>query len=73
LPQSSPKADIEGKATISEPSRKQLKRKGRSQVAVDSRHGKDCADPTDTAFLKQASESFADWNTKEAAEDFRDF
>lgn len=70
------KLTSKGQATIPEPIRKQLKLKPGDRIAFAVKGGTVTlrrAEAMDAGFLKLATESFADWNTKEAAEDFRDF
>ncbi|MCC7048547.1 MAG: type II toxin-antitoxin system PrlF family antitoxin [Alphaproteobacteria bacterium] len=70
------KLTSKGQATIPEPVRKKLKLKAGDRIAFSVKGDTVTlrrAEPMDAGFLKLATESFADWNTKEAEEDFRDF
>jgi len=70
------KLTSKGQATIPEAIRKRLKLAPGDRIAfavegdtITLRR----AEPIDAGFLKMAAESFADWGTKEAEEDFRGF
>jgi len=70
------KLTSKGQATIPEAIRKRLKLAPGDRIAfavegdqVTLRR----AEPVDAAFLKLTTESFADWGTKEAEVDFREF
>ena len=70
------KLTSKGQTTIPEPIRKRLKLSPGDKIAFTLEGGKVTlrrAEPLDAVFLKLATESFADWNTKEAEEDFRGF
>jgi antitoxin PrlF len=70
------KLTSKGQATIPEPIRKRLRLSPGDRIAFAVEGGRVTmrrAEPLDAGFLKLATESFADWNSKEAEEDFRDF
>ncbi len=70
------KVTSKGQATIPEAIRKRLKLAKGDQIAfvIDGdRVTVRRADPVDAGYLKLAGDSFADWSSREADEDFRGF
>jgi len=69
------KLTSKGQATIPEPIRRRLKLSPGDKIAFaveGDRVTLRRAEPHDAGFLKLANDSFADWNSREAEEDFRD-
>jgi AbrB family looped-hinge helix DNA binding protein len=70
------KLTSKGQTTIPEPIRKRLRLAPGDRIAFaveGDRVTLRRAEPMDAAYLKLAAETFADWGTREAEEDFRDF
>ena len=70
------KLTSKGQTTIPEPTRKRLRLSPGDKIAFAVEGDKITlrrAEPLNAGFLKLATESFADWNSKEADENFRGF